>query len=85
MTWSSLRVSFLSLRLHHNILLPLRLIRPVLALQDHRAALQDLHAMPLADGDAKRHAVAARLKVDDIGHLARLVIKHLAKVPAQAH
>ena len=50
--------------LFHHILRADGFIRPILALQNHRAAFQHLYRMPLADGDIQRHALTAGLQVD---------------------
>ena len=57
----------------------------VLAFEDDGAALQDLHRMPLADGDVEGDALPFRPEVDDLRHLPRGVVEHLAEMPAEAH
>ena len=71
--------------LSQYILRPRWFIRAILHLHDYRAALEDLHGMPLADRDVQRDAIRTGRQVDDLSHLARVIIKHLAKVPTKAH
>ncbi len=68
-----------------QVLRPGGFVGAVFTFQDYRAALQDLHRMPLADGDVEGDALPFRLEVDDLRHLPRGVVKHLTQMPPEAH
>lgn len=68
-----------------NILILQWLILAVLALQDHRAGLQRLDGMPLADGDVQRDDGTARSQFDRFRALARIVIRLLDEPSPQAN
>ena len=65
-----------------NILLPQRLPRPILALQQHRSGLQGFQAVPLADGDIKD--VASRNHLNRRGLGPGIVVEEFPEVPPQA-
>ena len=68
----------------HHILLPQRLIRPILTLQDHRSAFQHFDTVPLADGNTKRHTVAAGCQVNHLRYRPGIIIKDLPQMSPQA-
>lgn len=63
-----IQTAFISKRIipshRHHILRSRRLIRPILNLHNHRAALQGPNGMPLADGNIQPHHRAARRQLD---------------------
>ena len=68
---------------NQDILRPNRNIRSILDLQQHRAALQALQVVPLADGNVDDRATGNH--VDGIGEPALSVVKVLLEMPPQTH